>query len=120
MERIRPQDLQTPMAAGVGSHRRLTRVLTFLSRLMFRGDHAMSEQSNSRWPGRYPDGDSFRDPDRFSEGGLRAPPHLSTFGKIWWWFDFLILVKLARLRFIAILVAIGAVIVYWETLHAYY
>lgn len=58
--------------------------------------------------------------DRFSEGGLRAPAHYSTLRKMWWWFDFLILVKLARLRFIAILVAIGAVIVYWETLHAYY
>src|ERR1700733_9217482 len=80
----------------------------------------MSEPINSRLPGPNRDGDLPRDPDRFSEGGLRAPPHLSKLGKIWWWFDFLILVKLARLRFIAILVAIGAVIVYWETLHAYY
>ena len=44
------------------------------------------------------------------EGGLRAPAHLSFLGKAWWWFDFLILVKLARLRFIAILVLIGLVI----------
>ena len=61
-----------------------------------------------------------RDSEPLNEGGLRAPAHYSTLRKIWWWFDFLILVKLARLRFIGILVAIGAVIVYWETLHAYY
>src|SRR6476619_1172481 len=54
------------------------------------------------------------------EGGLRAPAHLSRLGKIWWWFDFLILVKLARLRFIGVLVAIFAVILYWDTLKAYY
>ena len=54
------------------------------------------------------------------EGGLRAPPGLSDWGKAWWWFDFVILVKLARLRFIAILVAIGAVITQWDTLVAYY
>lgn len=54
------------------------------------------------------------------EGGLRAPPGLSRLGKIWWWFDFLILVKLARLRFIAILVVIGVVITQWDTLVAYY
>jgi Cu(I)/Ag(I) efflux system membrane fusion protein len=58
--------------------------------------------------------------DAFSEGGLRAPPGLSPLRKLWWWFDFLILVKLARLRFIGVLVAIGAVIAYWDTLHAYY
>ena len=55
-----------------------------------------------------------------TEGGLRPPPGLGFWGRVWWWFHFAILVKLARLRFIAILVAIGAVIVYWETLHAYY
>jgi Cu(I)/Ag(I) efflux system membrane fusion protein len=54
------------------------------------------------------------------EGGLRAPPGLSYWGKVWWWFDFLILVKLARLRFIAILVAIGVVITQWDLLLAYY
>src|SRR5262249_20849246 len=40
--------------------------------------------------------------------------------RLWWWFDFLILVKIARLRFIAILVAVGGVIAYWDTLSAYY
>lgn len=54
------------------------------------------------------------------EGGLRAPPGLSFWGKAWWWFDFVILVKLARLRFIAILAAIGIVITQWDTLMAYY
>jgi Cu(I)/Ag(I) efflux system membrane fusion protein len=59
-------------------------------------------------------------PERDSEGGLRAPPGLSRLGKIWWWFHFLILVKLARLRFIVIVAAVGAVIVYWDTLNNYY
>jgi len=59
------------------------------------------------------------DPTR-DEGGLRAPPGLSFWGKAWWWFDFLILVKLARLRFIAILAAIGLIITQWDTLLAYY
>jgi Cu(I)/Ag(I) efflux system membrane fusion protein len=54
------------------------------------------------------------------EGGLKAPPGLSYWRKIWWWFDFVILVKLARLRFVAVLVAIGAVITQWDTLVAYY
>jgi Cu(I)/Ag(I) efflux system membrane fusion protein len=54
------------------------------------------------------------------EGGLRAPPGLGPLGKLWWWFHFAILVKLARLRFIAILIAIGGVIAYWDTLNAYY
>ena len=58
--------------------------------------------------------------DRLAEGGLRAPAHLSTLGKLWWWFDFLILVKLARLRFIAILAVIGGAILYWDTLAAHY
>jgi Cu(I)/Ag(I) efflux system membrane fusion protein len=39
---------------------------------------------------------------------------------VWWWFDFLILVKLARLRFVAILVVIGVVITQWDLLVAYY
>lgn len=54
------------------------------------------------------------------EGGLRAPPGLTGWRKAWWWFDFIILVKLARLRFIAVLVAIGAVITQWDSLVAYY
>jgi len=54
------------------------------------------------------------------EGGLRAPPGLSPLGKLWWWCYFLILVKLARLRFIAILLAVGLVIINWDTLKAYY
>jgi multidrug efflux pump subunit AcrA (membrane-fusion protein) len=59
-------------------------------------------------------------PSAASEGGLHAPAHYGTLRKIWWWFDFLILVNLARLRFIAILAVIGAVILYWDTLTAYY
>ncbi|MBL8800181.1 MAG: efflux RND transporter periplasmic adaptor subunit, partial [Planctomycetia bacterium] len=58
--------------------------------------------------------------DILSEGGLRAPPELSFGRKLWWWFDIIILVKLARLRFIGILFAIGLVIVKWDTLVAYY
>jgi Cu(I)/Ag(I) efflux system membrane fusion protein len=54
------------------------------------------------------------------EGGLRAPPGLGLFGKAWWWFHFLILLKLARLRFIAILIAVGGLIAYWDTLRANY
>src|SRR6476620_1743267 len=56
----------------------------------------------------------------FDEGGLRAPPHLHGWRKAWWWFDFIILVKLARLRFIAVLVVIGVVITQWDLLTAYY
>jgi hypothetical protein len=59
-------------------------------------------------------------PQVIDEGGLRAPAHLGFWGKAWWWFDFLILVKLARLRFIAILIVIGLVIVKWDLLTAYY
>ncbi len=55
-----------------------------------------------------------------SEGGLRAPPGLGFWGKAWWWFHFLILVKLARLRFIGLLLAIGLVIVKWDTITAHY
>ncbi len=56
----------------------------------------------------------------FDEGGLRAPPNLHGWRKAWWWFHFLILVKLARLRFIGILVVIGVIITQWDTLTAYY
>jgi Cu(I)/Ag(I) efflux system membrane fusion protein len=54
------------------------------------------------------------------EGGLRAPPGLGPWGKFWWWLKFIFWVKTARLRFIAIVAAIGAVIVYWDTLNNYY
>ena len=60
------------------------------------------------------------DVDPIDEGGLRAPPGLTGWRKAWWWFDFIILVKLARLRFIAVLVLIGAVITQWDLLSMYY
>jgi hypothetical protein len=50
-------------------------------------------------------------PAPLDEGGLRSPPGLSRWRKIWWWFDFLILVKLARLRFLGLLLIVGLVIV---------
>jgi multidrug efflux pump subunit AcrA (membrane-fusion protein) len=74
----------------------------------------MSERDVSRIPEAGPD------EDRFSEGGLRAPAHYGRLRKIWWWFDFLVLVKLARLRFLAILALVGATILYWDTLLSYY
>jgi Cu(I)/Ag(I) efflux system membrane fusion protein len=67
------------------------------------------------WP--EPEHDEFRTDD---EGGLRAPPGLTGWRKAWWWFDFIILVKLARLRFIAVLAVIGIVITQWDLLAAYY
>lgn len=54
------------------------------------------------------------------EGGLRPPPGLSFWRRVWWWFDFLILVKIARLRFVAILVVIGLIITQWDLMTAYY
>ncbi|HZZ26650.1 MAG TPA: efflux RND transporter periplasmic adaptor subunit [Pirellulales bacterium] len=68
----------------------------------------------------HPDGPAERIPNFSDEGGLRAPPHLKGWRKAWWWFDFIVLVNLARLRFIAILVVIGAIILHWDTLAAYY
>jgi membrane fusion protein, copper/silver efflux system len=59
-------------------------------------------------------------PPRADEGGLRAPPGLTGWRKAWWWFDFIVLVNLARLRFIAVLVVIGAVITQWDVLVGYY
>lgn len=59
-------------------------------------------------------------PSPEDEGGLRAPPDLHGWRKAWWWFHFLILVKLARLRFIAVLIVIGIVITQWDLLMAYY
>src|SRR5258708_3079492 len=64
--------------------------------------------------------DKMPPPAVIDEGGLRAPPGLTGWRKAWWWFDFIILVKLARLRFIAVLVVIGAVITQWDLLAAYY
>jgi Cu(I)/Ag(I) efflux system membrane fusion protein len=61
---------------------------------------------------------SITSPD--DEGGLRAPPGLTGWRKAWWWFDFIVLVKLARLRFIAVLAVIGVVITQWDLLAAYY
>jgi RND family efflux transporter MFP subunit len=55
-----------------------------------------------------------------NEGGLHAPPGLGFWGTAWWWFHFVILVNLARLRFIAILLVIGLVILMWDTIIAYY
>ncbi|HEX7380033.1 MAG TPA: efflux RND transporter periplasmic adaptor subunit, partial [Pirellulales bacterium] len=60
------------------------------------------------------------DDEPLDEGGLRAPPELTGWRKAWWWFDFIILVKLARLRFVGILALIGVVITQWDTLMAYY
>lgn len=40
--------------------------------------------------------------------------------RTWFWLRFWVYVKTARLRFIAVLVAIGAVIAYWETLILWY
>lgn len=60
------------------------------------------------------------DQSQQDEGGLRPPPGLSLARRAWWWFDFLILVKIARLRFVAILVVIGIVITQWDLLVAYY
>src|SRR6516164_8874777 len=73
-----------------------------------------------RPPGREGDGSFSRLPAAENEGGLRAPPGLGPWGKFWWWLKFWLFVKTARLRFIAILVAIGLVIVKWNVLLAYY
>jgi len=81
----------------------------FQETAMKRPDHS------SRWHELQPD--EFRTDD---EGGLRAPPGLRGWRKAWWWFDFIILVKLARLRFIAVLAVIGVAITQWDLLAAYY
>ena len=62
----------------------------------------------------------FNSPSSRDEGGLRPPPGYGFWRRLWWWFDFWILVKLARLRFIAILVVLGLVIVKWDLIVAYY
>ncbi len=69
---------------------------------------------------RFPNGSLASSEAIDDEGGLRAPPGLTGWRKAWWWFDFIILVKLARLRFIAVLIVIGTVITQWDTLAAYY
>jgi multidrug efflux pump subunit AcrA (membrane-fusion protein) len=76
----------------------------------------MSENNTPRWQEPRSNGAVLPN----DEGGLRAPAHYGTLRKIWWWFDFLILVKVARLRFLAILGVISAAILYWDTLVAYY
>jgi Cu(I)/Ag(I) efflux system membrane fusion protein len=53
------------------------------------------------------------DADLATGGGPTAPVAPGFRGRTWWW-------AIARLRFVAILFAIGAVIVYWDTLKAYY
>ncbi|MBI2804490.1 MAG: efflux RND transporter periplasmic adaptor subunit [Planctomycetes bacterium] len=58
--------------------------------------------------------------DPLNEGGLRPPPGLGFWGRTWWWFHFLVLVKIARFRFIAILLVIGLVILKWDLFVAYY
>jgi multidrug efflux pump subunit AcrA (membrane-fusion protein) len=75
----------------------------------------MSESNTSRLPSSNGPGNL-----DLQERGLRPPAEYGFFRRLWWWFDFLILVKLARLRFIAILVAVGGIIAYWDTLSAYY
>jgi Cu(I)/Ag(I) efflux system membrane fusion protein len=54
------------------------------------------------------------------EGGLHAPPNLSGWRKAWWWFAFVVRVNLARLRFIAAIVAIGIILTQWDYLVARY
>ncbi len=73
----------------------------------------MSDNKTHPWD------DSAHEP-AIDEGGLRAPAHLSFWGKAWWWFDFLILVNIARFRFIALLVVIGLILLKWDLITAYY
>jgi multidrug efflux pump subunit AcrA (membrane-fusion protein) len=54
------------------------------------------------------------------DGGLRPPPEYGPWRRLWWWFDFWILVNLARLRFIAILLVIGLIMLKWDLILAYY
>src|SRR5437660_7597377 len=70
--------------------------------------------------GPFGDGVPAPSPPPPNDGGLRAPPGLGPWGKFWWWLKFWLFVKTARLRFIAILVAVGLVIVKWDVLAAYY
>src|SRR5439155_24412527 len=79
-----------------------------------RGVQSMPDHLPTHWH----DSAANRPPN--SEGGLHAPPGLGFWRTAWWWFDFLILVNLARFRFIAILLVIGLVILKWDLLTAYY
>jgi Cu(I)/Ag(I) efflux system membrane fusion protein len=54
------------------------------------------------------------------EPALHTPPMLGQKDRTWSWIKFALSVNTARLRFIAVLVAVGAVIAYWDTLKAYY
>jgi multidrug efflux pump subunit AcrA (membrane-fusion protein) len=58
--------------------------------------------------------------ESIDEGGLHAPPDLTGWRKAWWWFNFIVLVNLARLRFVAVLLLIGVIITKWDLLTAYY
>lgn len=50
-----------------------------------------------------------------------GPPEGATrWQKLMWWLDFIVLVNVARLRFVAIIVVIGVIITQWDTLVAYY
>src|SRR5438874_8668235 len=48
-----------------------------------------------------------------AESELSNSPAIGRAGRFGWWL-------VARLRFVAILIAIGALIVYWDTFKAYY
>jgi multidrug efflux pump subunit AcrA (membrane-fusion protein) len=56
----------------------------------------------------------------YTSGPSNVPANHGLLRRIWSAFDFLIIVNLARLRFIVIVAAIGAVILYWDALTAYY
>src|SRR5262249_22578553 len=80
-----------------------------------RGDSSMFPEHNSEPIGQAPPTSL-----DLQERGLRPPPGYGCWRRLGWWFDFLVLVKLARLRFLAVLAAVGGVIAYWDTLTAYY
>jgi membrane fusion protein, copper/silver efflux system len=73
----------------------------------------MSEHTGHEYP--TPNG-AAANPDQGA--GLHAPKELVGLSKVWWWLRFVLIVQLARLRFIAILAAIGFVIVEWEEMTA--
>lgn len=68
-----------------------------------------------------PDPDARNDAEASqAEGGLHAPRDLGFFATVWWWLHFILVVQLARLRFVLILVAIGVVLTKWDWLMAHY